>query len=293
MDDNSRASHLILVFLICVIAIAGCSSSDREDIDEPITAPAPAPAPSPALRDSDSDNVPDSRDNCPNTPASHKVDHRGCSLFVESEISYPIFPSEPPRPSIRLVGLKIQDFYNETSLLGLAAKITDNLSVAGYKAPAFYRLSKTEGIAIATQIERIREDGTPFESSDRWVFNDMSMKWSNFSILEYLKALIGERAGYYRTIVILVKPKSDPLIFGDSLHTEANVKAIYTGGAAQPEADLIEVSTADMDMSFLIYEVKRSATGEEAAQVSLGVSVEEHFEKSALKLWEKGDTLNE
>jgi hypothetical protein len=291
MDDNSRYSRLILVILICVIAIAGCSSSDKMEIGEPITAPAPAP--SPALLDSDSDNVPDSLDNCPNTSASHKVDHRGCSVFVESENSYPIFPSQPPRPSIRLVGLKIQDFYNETSLLGLAAKITDNLSVAGYKAPAFYRLSKTEGIAIATQIERIQEDGTPFESSDRWVFNDMSMKWSNFSILEYLKALVGERAGYYRTIIILVKPKSDPLIFGDSLHSEANVKAIYTGGAAQPKADLIKVSTADMDMNFLIYEVKRSATGEEAAQVSLGISVEVHFEKSALKLWDIGDTLNE
>lgn len=51
--------------------------------------PAPTPAPAPAAPvqaaavDSDGDGVPDSRDKCANTPANHKVDASGCSIFEE------------------------------------------------------------------------------------------------------------------------------------------------------------------------------------------------------------------
>jgi len=43
--------------------------------DKPMPAPVAAPDP-----DSDGDGVPDSRDACPDTPAGHRVDSRGCSL---------------------------------------------------------------------------------------------------------------------------------------------------------------------------------------------------------------------
>ncbi len=49
-------------------------------------APAPAPAPTPAPVapvDSDGDGVPDSRDACPDTPRTHRVDSRGCSIVLE------------------------------------------------------------------------------------------------------------------------------------------------------------------------------------------------------------------
>lgn len=45
----------------------------------------PAPAPVPVDPDSDGDGVPDSRDACPNTPAGHKVDARGCSLDSDGD----------------------------------------------------------------------------------------------------------------------------------------------------------------------------------------------------------------
>ncbi|SEI08676.1 OmpA-OmpF porin, OOP family [Rheinheimera pacifica] len=50
-------------------------------------APTPAPAPAApvqaAVVDSDGDGVPDSADKCANTPANHKVDATGCSIFEE------------------------------------------------------------------------------------------------------------------------------------------------------------------------------------------------------------------
>ncbi|WP_445428044.1 OmpA family protein [Alishewanella sp. HL-SH05] len=49
----------------------------------PTPAPAPAPAPAPMPVDSDRDGVVDSQDKCPNTPAAHKVDAQGCTIYTE------------------------------------------------------------------------------------------------------------------------------------------------------------------------------------------------------------------
>lgn len=46
-------------------------------------APAPAPTPVAPPLDSDGDGVPDSRDACPDTPRTHRVDSRGCSIMLE------------------------------------------------------------------------------------------------------------------------------------------------------------------------------------------------------------------
>lgn len=48
-----------------------------------IPAPAPAPVMEPKPMDSDMDGVTDDMDQCPNTPAGHKVDAKGCSLYSE------------------------------------------------------------------------------------------------------------------------------------------------------------------------------------------------------------------
>lgn len=50
----------------------------------PTQAQAPTPAPvAAAPLDSDGDGVPDSRDACPDTPRTHRVDSRGCSIALE------------------------------------------------------------------------------------------------------------------------------------------------------------------------------------------------------------------
>lgn len=56
----------------------------------PTPAPAPAPAPAAATPvqpaapvDSDADGVPDTQDKCANTPANHKVDATGCTVYEE------------------------------------------------------------------------------------------------------------------------------------------------------------------------------------------------------------------
>ncbi|KEQ16446.1 hypothetical protein GZ78_21535 [Endozoicomonas numazuensis] len=46
---------------------------------------APAPAPVPVEADTDQDGVPDTRDNCPNTPAGAAVDAKGCALDSDED----------------------------------------------------------------------------------------------------------------------------------------------------------------------------------------------------------------
>ncbi|WP_133038607.1 OmpA family protein [Shewanella fodinae] len=49
----------------------------------PATQPAPEPVVAAAPLDSDHDGVTDDLDQCPNTPTDHKVDAKGCSIYVE------------------------------------------------------------------------------------------------------------------------------------------------------------------------------------------------------------------
>ncbi|EKE83731.1 OmpA family protein [Idiomarina xiamenensis] len=59
----------------------GNTYNDSYQEERPQTRPQPEPAPAAAPVDSDGDGVPDSRDKCPNTPASYSVDKDGCIIY--------------------------------------------------------------------------------------------------------------------------------------------------------------------------------------------------------------------
>lgn len=61
----------------------GSSSTPRRVEPTPAPAAAPAQASAPAETDTDGDGVPDSRDDCPDTPRNHRVDNRGCTIMLE------------------------------------------------------------------------------------------------------------------------------------------------------------------------------------------------------------------
>lgn len=284
MDGKYASSFSLLFFILFWLTTGGCTST--KSIDNSYPEPTPTPTSAPIIYDTDSDNVPDYLDMCPGSPRDRAVDADGCTVYNEtsSSGSYPLFPFPVPRPSTSLVGLDIEEHFGDISLEELVQTLEYQLKAAGYRQPSYYMLPSMDGIAVATQLERINRDGVPFEQSLRWLIDDMSLGWNNFSILEYIKVLVGARSGYYRTIVILVKPKNVPLSYGKDIETESEVTEIYTSGAAQSAYHSLRTSITDLDMSFLIYEVERSAVGEDANQVELGVSVQQHFEKTKLNL---------
>ncbi|MDP2714505.1 OmpA family protein [Rheinheimera sp.] len=127
----------------------------------PTPAPAPAPvraepvAPAPvAVADADSDGVPDNMDKCAGTPAVHKVDASGCTVYVEKmaavgdidiEVRFPFDSAvvgAEQRADVDNLGAFMQRFTESTVMIEGHASNTGN--------PAYnMRLSERRANAVA------------------------------------------------------------------------------------------------------------------------------------------------
>jgi len=77
MDEHM---HDYGIDMALVYSFGGTSAAPARPAAPVAAAPAPAAAP---VVDTDRDGVPDSRDACPDTPSTHRVDSRGCSIPVQ------------------------------------------------------------------------------------------------------------------------------------------------------------------------------------------------------------------
>lgn len=128
-------------------------------------APAPAPAPTPvapapvAQLDSDADGVLDNVDKCANTPANHKVDATGCTIYQEKmasvgdidiEVRFPFDSAVVPqsqRVDVENLGAFMQRFPEST------VKIEGHASNIGN--PAYnMRLSERRANAVADMLKK-------------------------------------------------------------------------------------------------------------------------------------------
>ena len=81
-NDFGIDSELIFYFGGSRSSGSGSASTRRPAAPAVAAAPTPAPTPTPAP-DADQDGVPDSRDNCPDTPRNYAVDTSGCPIPIE------------------------------------------------------------------------------------------------------------------------------------------------------------------------------------------------------------------
>jgi OmpA-OmpF porin, OOP family len=124
--------------------------------------PAPAPAPKPvpvAPADSDADGVVDAADNCANTPANHKVDATGCTVFAEKmasvgdidiEVRFPFDSAVVPqsqRVDVENLGAFMQRFPESTVRIEGHAS---NIGNPDYNM----RLSERRAKAVADMLKR-------------------------------------------------------------------------------------------------------------------------------------------
>ena len=127
-------------------------------------APAPAPAPAPvpvqaAPVDSDADGVVDSMDRCADTPAIHKVDATGCTIYEEKmagvgdidiEVRFPFDSAVVPqsqRSDVENLGAFMQRFTESTVMIEGHASNTGN--------PAYnMRLSERRANAVADMLKQ-------------------------------------------------------------------------------------------------------------------------------------------
>lgn len=212
-------------------------------------------------------------------PDPQLVPRDGPTEGNNGEVSIPVFPWPPPRPS---ASTRINELFLQEPPLRRYQDVADLLEAAlgktGYAEYSYYAVPK--GFALATRLEQIHADGRPKEGADRW---SVSLKPTRvFSLGSYLQALFTSPEGYFRVVVFIVTPRPFSLQDVDTefqqaqtwLHSGLNILPPQIGVQPLPENT---VCTA------LIYEFRQTAPNSRAEQLSpSAISALQHLQKTEL-----------
>jgi hypothetical protein len=126
-----------------------------------------------------------------------------CEQF--QRLPLPSLPDKIPPPSaIASVDWRFE-LGSETTVATVADRLETVLFDAGYLSKSYFRLDC--GFAIVTQMERIKDDGSP--ASDRWN-TAVNIRLYSFDLVAYLRALITMPQGRFRVIVFFVTGSFEP-----------------------------------------------------------------------------------
>ena len=115
----------------------------------------------------------------------------------------PIFPWPVPKasatqeiPRTLVVGSDASPTFGT-----VAARLAHALDRAGYNQHSYYAFAGGHGVAIATQLEQINDDGSPKPGEARFQLKLAPLSSAEFSLTSYIKALFSARTGRFRVIV--------------------------------------------------------------------------------------------
>jgi hypothetical protein len=233
-----------------------------------------------------SDQQPDYADLC---QAGHGG---GDFIFVSKHLlqkeKFPRFPWPPPAASSFMTiplrelkeVIKLEKIHNRLSLFHIEQLLRNALEEAGYCEISYYHVP--DGFAIVSQLEQIKEDGSPMPSPARW--EKRVNKISHFTLNTYLRALFIAPPGYYRVIVFIITPhpftqSSETISRGDAeKFVKYGINVLPNDIAQQPFATQ-SVCTA------LIYEFEKFDTKKESIFRTPGrLDSQTHIIKSGI--WE-------
>lgn len=202
-----------------------------------VAAPAPAPTPAPA---------PDVR---PPSRNGHPVSGDG-----HSAPTLPSFPWPPPRYSaFSSIEREWVAPAAGATLGSAAARLERAFDAAGYGERSYYRIPG--GFALASRIEQIRADASPFAPPDRWTVATPPMREG---LIDIIRALFNAPPGYYRVIVFAVTDRD--FAAREEPPTEADARRWASGGALRLPAELGALPySAQHYTTALIYEFERRA----------------------------------
>jgi len=159
--------------------------------DAPAAAPPPPPpAPPPPVA------------SAPPTTAA-KPAARGMAGLAPPPNDMPAFPWPAPKATATLDVPRqlIIGNTNAPTFGSVAERIASALDHAGYGERSYYALADGHGIAIATQLEQINDDGTPVVGVARFERASASPSTEQFSLTSYVKALFSTKGRRFRIIV--------------------------------------------------------------------------------------------
>ena len=194
----------------------------------------------------------------------------------------PRFTLTPPRPSAQMETLNNALFLRPGATLQSVSELLDEELERRDYTSGFFCVDG--GFAMATKLERIQKDKTPYPGDARWVTDPQGLLdlREGFSLRKVFDALVHADPGRYRMLIFFVtnkevKPTNQPpsvaiLTLPDNAPDE--VPAYY---------DKLPYTAAHR-VRVLVYEFARPAVGEAPRLVRPTVSTLLHLERAGLRL---------
>jgi hypothetical protein len=174
-----------------------------------------------------------------------------------------LFPWPPPESSSRVV-LGRDDFVRSGRPVETLADIDDALTSAlkrtGYSGYSYWGVR--DGFALVTPIEQTNAEGAPLDGVARWSTQIAEMK--EFTLAEYVRALLTAPAGYFRVIVFVITPHSFTSRADRALFSVVE-RWSRAGHAFLPSGVRRLAFTADHQVTALVYEFRKTTSADKPA----------------------------
>jgi|GEM_PF-2874012 len=198
----------------------------------------------------------------------------GKSFGIDGYIEYPRFPFPPPMATAtQTISRKI--FENHHTFGVVNETIVECLDESGYVSSKRQYYAVPNGYALVTRLEKINEDGSPRAGAERWEAKVKST-FKEFSILDYLKALvIGEEANF-RVLVFMIT--DIPLTQSDEITEMDTAKSwLKKGMNALPDELAALEFTPQHKVNLLLYEFTQHESGKATLLQESRVGIEEQM----------------
>ncbi len=178
---------------------SGGSSSQAMDAAPPPPAPPPPPPMPPVLGVAPAAPPLGARPEPSNAPPLAPVPAAAPAMPQD----IPIFPWPVPKASAaQEIPRRLVVAGDASPTFGtVAARLARALDRAGYNQHSYYAFAGGHGVAIATQLEQINDDGSPKPGEARFQLKLAPLSTVEFSLTSYIKALFTARTGRFRVIV--------------------------------------------------------------------------------------------
>lgn len=192
-----------------------------------------------------------------------------------------LFPWPPPEASSRVVldGNLIPDWRKRMKTLGdVDDALTEALGDAGYSGPSYFGVK--DGFALVAQLEQTNADGVPLDGVARWSTGIAEMK--DFSLPEYLRALLTAPPGYYRVLTFIAT--SIPFSATGARGRFATIERwARTGHNHLPDTVRAIAYSHDHRVTVLVYEFLKERAGDEPLTSVPGrLTATEHLKRSTV-----------
>jgi len=181
-----------------------------------------------------------------------------------------IFQLPAPKPTNEY-DLELQEeipalsrFQDSLTLGDINDALSAILDGCGYYDKRYFKLEDRNGFVLSTRLERIQEDGTPYDPRFREGDRPLSLD-ENISFLQYLKKLFISETGYYRILVFAISEVPIPVekeVKPEQSMGMVRSQVFSDGSPSLPFSAEKEKVSTDFFCKVLVYEFRQDNVNE-------------------------------